>query len=74
MASTDDSPVFNIQQTDLMVPAVTIAGMVDGTANRGEDLSPRRYPLGAVPFWSLLHAWSLYGDLARFDDLATHGT
>ncbi|PZG02757.1 hypothetical protein [Micromonospora deserti] len=53
---TDDSPVFSIHQTDLYVPALSLADLPTG---RSEDELPLTdYPIGGVPFWSELHAWS----------------
>ena len=71
--STNDSPVLSIVQTDLYIPALTLRGMVGGSAQTADDLAPEQYPIGDVPFWSLLHAYSEMGHEASFGDLATDG-
>lgn len=58
--SRDGDPVFSIVQTDLYVPARTLADLADRAAPRGQD-GRSDYPLGAVPFWSDLHVWSQRG-------------
>jgi len=59
---TDDSPVFSINQTDLYVPALCLADLVNC---RGQDsVTPDDYPIGRVRFWSELHKWSQIGHLA----------
>jgi hypothetical protein len=59
---TDDSPVFGINQTDLYVPALCLADLVNG---RGQgSVTPDEYPIGRVRFWSELHKWSQIGHLA----------
>jgi hypothetical protein len=68
--STNDSPVLSIVQTDLYIPALTLRGMVSGSAQTADDLSPEQYPIGDVPFWSLLHAYSAMGHEASVGDLA----
>jgi hypothetical protein len=55
----DDSPVFSIQQTDLYVPALSLADIVSGRDQ--SSVRPDDYPIGAVPFWSDLHAFSQLG-------------
>jgi hypothetical protein len=52
----DDTPVFSIWQTDLYVPALTLATLPTGPDE--EHLPRSAYPIGDVPFWSALHAWS----------------
>lgn len=68
-ANTDDSPVFSIVQTILYIPALTLAGMVRETAQTEDDLPVERFPIGDIPFWSLLHAYSQTGHVTRFDYL-----
>lgn len=68
LASAEDSPVFSIVQTDLWCPALTLCDVPAGTDE--SDLPVEDYPLGAVPFWSDLHAWSQIGHMSRFGDLA----
>lgn len=63
VGSTDDSPVFSIHQTDLYVPALSLADLVDGRGEKG--LTPADYPIGRVRFWSELHRWSQIGHLDR---------
>jgi hypothetical protein len=58
IGQADDSPVFSIVQTDLWVPAVSIACLATG---EGEGDGHLPYPIGDVPFWSRLHAWSQIG-------------
>ncbi|MBV9315565.1 MAG: hypothetical protein JO100_17950 [Pseudonocardia sp.] len=75
VADSDDSPVFSIVQGDLYVPALTLA---DLPAGRGQDgISEDEYPIGSVPFWSELHAYSQLGHSergqARFGMLARGG-
>jgi hypothetical protein len=71
VGSTDDSPVFSIVQADLYVPAVTIA---DLPRARNQDAVPLDdWPIGNVPFWSQLHAWSQAGHLGPFAYLANAG-
>jgi hypothetical protein len=59
VGSEDDSPVFSIVQTDLYVPARTLADLPAGRSQDG--VAPEEYPIGAVPFWSELHAYSALG-------------
>lgn len=71
VAATDDSPVFSIVQADLYVPAVTIA---DLPAARGQGAVPLAdWPIGAVPFWSELHAYSQLGHQGPFAQLGEGG-
>jgi hypothetical protein len=71
VAGTDDSPVFSIVQADLYLPAVTLA---DLPAGRGQDIVPEEdWPIGAVPFWSELHAYSQLGGQGRFAHLGDDG-
>jgi hypothetical protein len=59
VANTPASPVFSIVQADLYVPAVTLHDLATG---RDQDSLPDRdWPIGDVPFWSDLHAWSQTG-------------
>lgn len=58
VASTDESPVFSINQADLYVPALRLADLPSGPSQ--DVLSKTDYPWGDVPFWSDLHAWSQY--------------
>jgi hypothetical protein len=71
--STDDSPVFSIVQADLSVPALTLVAMVSESAQSETDLPPEQYPVGNVPFWRLLHAYSQIGHLSSFGDLTIGG-
>lgn len=59
VGSEDDSPVFSIVQTDLYVPASTLADLPAGRGQAG--VPPEEYPIGTVPFWSELHAYSALG-------------
>jgi hypothetical protein len=71
LADTDDSPVFSIEQADLYVPALTLPDLI---TQRSEDsLDPTDYPIGAVPFWSELHAYSQIGHMSAFGELADGG-
>lgn len=71
VGSTDDSPVFSIVQADLYVPALTLADLLTG---RDESPLPvNAYPIGSVPFWSQLHAYSQVGHISDFGRLATGG-
>jgi hypothetical protein len=72
VAATDDSPVFSIVQADLYVFAVTVADLATGRAQDAVDVAD--WPLGAVPFWSDLHAWAQVGHWdERFSRLAGGG-
>jgi hypothetical protein len=73
VGDSDDSPVFSIVQADLFVPALSLADLLDG---RGQaDVTESGYPIGTVPFWSELHAYSQLGHHAeqRFKQLGTGG-
>lgn len=73
IAETDDSPVFSIVQADLYVPAVTLGGLLD---ERSQNRMPvTSFPIGRIPFWSELHAYSQLGhnDNSPFAKLATGG-
>lgn len=71
VADTDDSPVFDIVQADLYVPALTVADLATG---RDQDQLPLQdWPVGAVPFWSELHAYSQLGPQGPFAHLGTGG-
>lgn len=60
----DASPVFSIHQTDLYIPFINVRALLAGGPS--EDSVPiEEYPLGEVPFWSLLHAWSQAGHLTE---------
>lgn len=62
-APGSDSPVFSIVQTDLWIPAVSLAALIEGRPQSEDELPAHEYPVGSVPFWSLLHAWSQIGHL-----------
>jgi hypothetical protein len=63
-----DSPVLSIVQTDLWSPGVTLCAL---SIERDETNLPiEDYPLGSIPFWSQLHAWSQIGHISRFGELA----
>lgn len=69
----DDSPVFSIVQADLYIPALSLA---DIPAGRSQDAMPaEQWPIGSVPFWSELHAYSQMGHPpeSRFTHLAQGG-
>lgn len=73
IAETGDSPVFSIVQADLAVPALTLGGLLDG---QDLDRIPvASFPIGRVPFWSELHAYSVLGhdENSPFAKLATGG-
>lgn len=71
VGSEDDGPVFSIVQADLYVPALNLFGLLDG---RSEDpVPPEDYPIGRVPFWSDLHAYSQVGHFTTFGELAEGG-
>lgn len=63
-----DSPVLSIVQTDLWSPAVTLCDIPTGRDE--SDVPIEDYPLGQIPFWSELHAWSQIGHTSRFGELA----
>jgi hypothetical protein len=71
VADDDYSPVFSIVQTDLYTPALSLTQLVDGHDNGQLPLD--QYPIGSVPFWSLLHAYSQIGHLTHFGTLASGG-
>jgi hypothetical protein len=71
VGSTDDSPVFSIVQADLHVPAVTLADLLSGRSEEAPAVED--YPIGDVPFWSELHAYSQVGHRSGFGNLATGG-
>lgn len=66
VAPSEHSPVFSIVQTDVHVPALTLADLVTG---RGQA-DAAGWPVGDVAFWSLLHAYSQRPDDPRFAGLA----
>jgi hypothetical protein len=73
VGSDDGSPVFSIVQADLYVRALSLADLRTG---RDQGTVPaERYPIGSVPFWSELHAYSQLGHDkgSRFAHLATGG-
>lgn len=71
VADTDDSPVFSIVQADLYIPALTLAGL---PAGRDQNSLPLRdWPIGDVPFWSELHAYSQLGPQGPFAHLGSGG-
>jgi hypothetical protein len=71
VGSDDSSPVFSIVQADLYVPHLTLSDLVMG---RGEaELPVESYPIGTVPFWSRLHAYSQIGHFTEFGALAQGG-
>lgn len=63
-----DSPVLSIVQTDLWSPALTICDL--GSERDETDVPIENYPLGSIPFWSQLHAWSQIGHTSTFGELA----
>ena len=66
------APVFSIVQSDLYVPALTLEDMATGRSQDG--LPVEGYPIGDVPFWSLLHGWSQVGHIdPALGALATSG-
>lgn len=69
----DGSPVFSIVQADLYVRALSLADLPAGRDQR--EVSAERYPIGSVPFWSELHAYSQLGhdEGSPFAQLATGG-
>jgi hypothetical protein len=67
----DASPVFSIVQADLYIPFATLMDLVSGRPQT--DPPTDDYPIGEVPFWSLLHAYSQVGHFTRFGDLAMGG-
>jgi hypothetical protein len=71
VAADDASPVFSIVQADLYIPALTIGDLVTG---RDQNAVPNDdWPIGRVPFWSELHAYSQLGPDSRFSHLAVGG-
>lgn len=69
----DESPVFSIVQADLYVRALSLADLRAGRDQRA--VPAERYPIGSVPFWSELHAYSQLGhdEGSPFAELATGG-
>jgi hypothetical protein len=68
---SDGAPVFSIVQADLYVPYLSVADLLTG---RSEDpLGVEEYPIGQVPFWSELHAWSQWGAGGPFESFARGG-
>ena len=55
VADTDNSPVFDIMQTDLYAQALDLAALVTGASQ--QDVPVDDYTIGDVPFWSELHAY-----------------
>lgn len=72
--SSDASPVFSIVQADLYVPFLSLESMISGDTTSEDGVPTESYPIGHVPFWSLLHAWSQVGHMSEsFGGLATGG-
>ncbi len=71
VAATDDSPVFSIVQADLYVPALSVADLPTGQ-NQGV-VALDDWPIGNIPFWSDLHAYSQLGPQGPFAYLGTGG-
>lgn len=71
-AGQDDvSPVFSIVQSDLYIPSVTLVAYVAGSDQSQDAVPVEDFPIGIVPFWSALHAWSQVGHFdPRFRDMA----
>ncbi len=59
VADTDDSPIFSIVQADVYVPALSLADLVAGRSQ--SEVPAAQWPIGAVPFWSELNAYSQLG-------------
>ena len=74
VGSTDQSPVFSIVQTDLFVKALTLESFIAGTSQSETGVSIESYPLGNVPFWSLLHGWSQVGHVTSLGELGQERT
>jgi hypothetical protein len=74
VAPDDESPVFSVSQANLFVPALSLADLPSG---RGQGEVPESdWPIGSVPFWSELHAYSQLGhdECAGFGRLARGGS
>lgn len=71
VGSEDDGPVFSVVQADLYVPALTLAGLLDGSSE--SPVPAEEYPIGSVPFWSDLHAFNQVGHYTKFGKLAEGG-
>jgi len=72
IAGVDDSPVFRIIQADVGVSAVTLADLTDDRA--AVAVAAAGCPVGQVPFWSELHAYSQWrGSDSRFASLGIGG-
>ena len=69
VASTNGSPVFRIQQTEVNI---TWLRFVDMIADRPQQ-ETQPYQVGDISFWSLLSGYSQYGPDSPFADLATRG-
>jgi len=70
VADTDNSPVFDIMQTDPYVQALDLAALVTGASQ--QDVPVDDYTICDVPFWSELHAYiefSHYYPASRFAGL-----
>lgn len=63
--------MYSIVQADLYVPYPTISDLPTG---RNQDAVPLvDWPIGNVPFWSDLHAYSQLGHQGPFADLRSGG-
>jgi len=71
VAETDNSPVFSIVQADLYIPALTVLDLMSGAGQ--ESVGADAYPVGHVPYWSDLHAYSQIGHTSSFGLLADAG-
>jgi hypothetical protein len=63
--------VFSIVQADLYVPAMTLPDLITGRSQ--DSVDSMEYPIGDVPFWSELHAYSQLGHMSAFGELADGG-
>lgn len=72
VAPVNDGPVFSIVQADLYIPALSV---IDLPTGRNQNAVPvPDWPIGSIPFWSDLHAYSQCGHLHdRFGRLGTGG-
>ena len=57
--SSDDDPVFDLVLADVWIPALTLADLATGADQT--DLPIDAFPIGRVPFWSELSAYSARG-------------
>ena len=70
IAGTDESPVFRIIQADIRISAIALADLADD----GAAAVPTKRPVGHVPFWSELHAYSQWrGSDSPFANLGVGG-